>query len=269
MRRTNPLREKLRAGQPTMGTRLHSAWPTIIELVGHSEAFDYVEILAEYAPYDAFSLENQGRAIELFPHLTGLIKLPQEDRAHGAVRALNAGIQNIMFTDIRTVEEAKTCIAHVKAESPRTGGRRGVGQGRDVGNILEVGAPFYVETTANTVIAVMIEKKEAVENLEAILDLPEIDLVQFGGADYSMSLGLTGQRQHPQVTEAHDYTIATALKKGKRPRAEIGHPDQAERYMNMGVRDFCMGTDIRTLFTFYTEHGARLKDMLASAGNGQ
>lgn len=266
MRRTNPLREKLKARQPTMGTRLHIAWPTIIELVGHSGAFDYVEILAEYAPYDAFSLENQGRAIDLFDHMSGLIKLAQEDRAHGAVRALNAGIQNIMFTDIRSVEEARACIRMVKAESPHTGGVRGVGQGRDVGNILEIGSPFYVQTTADTVIAVMIEKREAVENLDAILDLPEIDLVQFGGADYSMSLGLTGQRAHPSVTEAHDYTIKTALAKGKHPRAEIGHPDQAERYLNMGVRDFCMGTDIRTLFSFYKEHGTRLHDMLAAAG---
>ncbi len=39
-------------------------------------------------------------------------------------------------------------------------------------------------------------------------------MVQFGPADYSNSLGLTGQFTHPQVTEAEQYMIQTALRMG-------------------------------------------------------
>ena len=51
------------------------------------------------------------------------------------------------------------------------------------------------------VIAIMVEKRECVEDLDAILSVKGIDMVQFGASDYSMSLGLTGQRNHPDVCE--------------------------------------------------------------------
>ncbi len=78
--RRNRLRELLKNDQPTLGTRVLSSWPTIIELVGHSGMFDYVEFCGEYAPYDHVTLENMGRAIELFDYLSGMIKIEQESR---------------------------------------------------------------------------------------------------------------------------------------------------------------------------------------------
>ncbi len=259
MVRKNRLRELIDAGEPSLGTRLHSAWPTIIEVVGHSGAFDYVELLAEYAPYDAFSLENQGRAIDLFGHLTGMVKVPQEHRAHTAVRALNAGIPNLLFADVRTAADAEACVRAVRAESPQTGGLRGVGQGRDVGIVLEVGTPAYVQSTAESVVALRIEKREAIANLEAILAVPGVDMVQFGPADYAMSLGLTGERQHPKVREAQRYLVEAALAAGVTPRAEIGTPAAAEPFLAMGVRHFCLGTDVRILYNWYREQGEQLR----------
>jgi len=37
--------------------------PTIVELIGHTGMFDYVEFVAEYGPYDLYALENIGRAL--------------------------------------------------------------------------------------------------------------------------------------------------------------------------------------------------------------
>ena len=50
--RHNHLRELLRAGKPSLGTHVISPWPAIYELVGRSGAFDYVEFVAEEAPFD-------------------------------------------------------------------------------------------------------------------------------------------------------------------------------------------------------------------------
>jgi 2-keto-3-deoxy-L-rhamnonate aldolase RhmA len=264
MARKNPLREKLRAGEPSLGTRLHSAWPTIIELVGHARHFDYVEILAEYAPYGLFELENQGRAIDLFDHLCGVIKIGQDVWQHLATRALNSGVQNLLFADVRTAADAEFCVRSVRAETPELRGLRGVGQGRDVGIVLEIGSPAYVQSTADAVVILMIEKKEAIENLEAILRVPGVDMVQFGQTDYAMSLGVTGQRQHPAVDEARWYLVDTALKMGVTPRAEVGSPEAARPYWERGVRHFCMGTDTRILYNWYTEHGGRMRQFFAT-----
>src|ERR1700693_4267011 len=92
----NRLRNLLREGKPTFGTRVQSSWPTLTEIVGRSQNFDYVEFLAEYAPYDLYALDNLARAIELSPNFTGLIKMERSAQAHLAVRAMAAGIQNLL-----------------------------------------------------------------------------------------------------------------------------------------------------------------------------
>jgi len=100
--RRNRLRELLDAGQPTLGTHLHISWPSIVELVGHSKMFDYVEFVAEYAPYDLYALENIGRAIDLFDHLSGMMKIEQDPRTYLTIRAIGSGIQNVLFADPRS-----------------------------------------------------------------------------------------------------------------------------------------------------------------------
>src|SRR5262245_4276557 len=59
--RRNLLREKLTADKPTVGTHILSAWPTLVELIGHSKQYDYVEFTAEYAPFTMHDLDNLGR----------------------------------------------------------------------------------------------------------------------------------------------------------------------------------------------------------------
>ena len=41
-----------------------SAWPSIVEVVGHTKQYDYIEFVAEYAPFDLFALENICRVID-------------------------------------------------------------------------------------------------------------------------------------------------------------------------------------------------------------
>lgn len=263
MLRKNHLRELIKAGKPSLGTRLYFGLPSEIELVGQTGAFDYVEFLAEYAPFDLHLLEHIGRAIEIFPNFSGMIKIPQELRAHLAVRALSAGIQNLLFADIRTAQDAQECVRAARAETPELGGLHGVGMGRDVGLVLEAGTPFFVQTTADAVIGLMIEKQEAIENLEAILAVKGVDLVQFGPADYSMSIGAAGERlNHPAVVEAEQHVIRTALRMGIHPRVELREAKGFERYLEMGVRHFNVGLDIRILDGWYRQTGKTMCEIL-------
>src|SRR5262245_12344238 len=260
--RRNQLRELLKAGKPTLGTHIHSSWPSIIELVGHSRMFDYVEFVGEYAPYDLFSLENLGRAVDLFPHLSAMMKIEQEPRTYLTVRAIGSGIQNVLFADPRTVADVQECVRAVRADAPHSRGWHGVGMRRDVRFVLEGGSPAFVQALDDAVVALMIEKKSAVENLESLLAVPGVDMVQFGPADYSMSIGLAGQFDHPRVREAERYVIETAQKLGIAPRAEISRPDEAKRYLDMGVKHFCIGTDVSILFQWFVQNGKAMRSAL-------
>ena len=251
--RRNRLRELLEADKPTLGTRILSSWPTIIEMVGHSGMFDYVEFSAEYAPYDHATLENMGRAIELFDHLGGMIKIEQESRAHAAVRAIGAGFQSVLFADPRSVAEVEQCVRSVRTERPKSGGLHGVNMHRAA--LLEAGSEAWADAMDKVVIALMIEKKEAIENLEAMLSVPGVDMVQFGPADYSNSIGLTGQSGHPKVKEAERYMIQTAQRLGIAVRVELNNPKGFEPYLELGVKHFNVGIDVKTLFNWYSESG--------------
>jgi len=106
----------------------------------------------------------------------------------------------------------------------------------------------------------MVERAETVGNLEDILAIGEIDMVQFGPADYSLSIGKPGAYDDPEVREAARTTIETALDMGVAPRAEIDHPDETEEYLDLGVREFNLSTDTRIINNWYEEHVGRLAE---------
>src|SRR5690349_6359433 len=259
--RANRLRQKLNAGTGTIGTHILSTWPTLVELIGDAENYDYVEFTAEYAPFTMHDLDNLGRAFEL-NNLAGMIKIEQKQYTHQAMRAIGSGFQSVLFADIRTVADAEMCVAAVRAETPGTGDRLGVGMQRDVGTVLQGGSPDYVEALNGVVIAIMVEKRECGEKLEAILSVPGIEMVHFASSDYSMSLGLTGQRSHPDVVKAERRTIGTALKTGKLPRVALADISGAKPYLEMGVKHFCIGWDVRIMYNWWRTNGTGMRAML-------
>ena len=264
--RRNLLRERLNAGQPTVGTHILSCWPTLVELIGHSGQYDYVEFTAEYAPFDMHDLDNLGRAFEV-AGLGGMIKIEQTQYTHQAMRAIGSGFQSVLFADIRTVEDAKAAVNAVRAETTMAKGVRGrgllgVGMRREVGVVREGGQPAYVEALNDVVIAIMVEKKSCVDDLDAILSVPGIDMVQFGASDFSMSIGKPAQYGDAEVLAAEKKTIEMALKKGLHPRIELRDPSQADKYLKMGVKHFCIGWDVRILADWWDTKGAEMRELL-------
>jgi len=264
--RRNLLRERLNAGKPTVGTHILSVWPTLVELIGHSKQYDYVEFTAEYAPFTMHDLDNLGRSFELM-NMAGMIKIEQTQYTHQAMRAIGAGFQSVLFADIRSVEDAKAGVDAVRAETTmaagaRGRGRLGVGMRRDVGIVRHGGQPAYVDALNDVVIAIMVEKKSCVDNLEAILSVPGIDMVQFGASDFSMSIGKPAQYNDPEVLAAEKYTIELALKMGKNPRVELRDPSAAAKYLEMGVQHFCIGWDVRILADWWDTKGAEMRGLV-------
>ena len=267
--RRNRLRELIDTGKPSLGTRILSSWPTTIELIGHAGRFDYIEFVAEYTPYDLYTLENLGRTVELFGDMGAMIKVEQEPRTHVAGRAIAAGFQSVLFADVRSVEDARECVGATRHERPQSGGHMGVAVTRAGGVLLESGSAAYADAMDEIVVVLMIEKKSAVENLEAILSVPGVDMVQFGPSDYSTNLGYSGQPSHAEVKEAEDYVISTSLKMGIPPRVELTEPEGFEPYLERGIRHFNVGLDVVTLFKWYKQAGQVMCDALGMEADAE
>ena len=83
--RPNKLRELLKAGKPTISTHIHTTWPSIVEAIGHTGRYDYVEFVGEYGPFDLHDLDNLCRAADLH-NMSMMIKVDQEPQFSGAAR---------------------------------------------------------------------------------------------------------------------------------------------------------------------------------------
>ena len=258
--RVNKLRQLLDADKPTLGTHVHSTWPSVIEAVGHTGLFDYVEFVAEYGPYDLHDLDNICRAAELYD-MSSMIKVEQEPKQYISQRAIGSGFQSVLFTDCHTVAEVEECVKCVRPDTLEDGGYFGAAMRRAT-YMNYGGGPDYVQALRDIVVAIMIEKKSAVDHLEEILAVEGVGMIQWGGTDYSMNVGNAGGARSPETKAVERRVIETCLRMGVPPRVELNSADDAKYYLDMGVRHFCIGTDLRIFFNWLMEHGDKMKKAL-------
>jgi 2-keto-3-deoxy-L-rhamnonate aldolase RhmA len=261
--RPNKFRDLLKAGKPTLATHIHTTWPSVVEAIGHTGLYDYVEFVGEYGPYDLHDLDNLCRAADIYD-MGMMIKIDQEPRGFLASRAIGSGFQSVLFSDCRSVAEVRESVRIVRPETPEDGGTFGVATRRFT-YMGYGGTPQYVQALRDVVVVLMIEKHGAVENLEEILSIDGVDMIQWGGSDYSMSVGRAGQRNSPEIKAVERQVIETALNLGVPPRAEVHTADQAKYYLDLGVRHFCIGTDITILFNWWQAQGDDLRKAIEGA----
>jgi 2-keto-3-deoxy-L-rhamnonate aldolase RhmA len=256
--RTNRLRDLLNKGLPSMGTRIESSWPVITEIVGNTGHFDYVEYVVEYAPFDQPDLENIARAAELY-NMGTMIKLDFQNRGWVAQKAMASGFQAIMFTDHKTADEVRESLWLISPDSPQDKGRFGYPNRRWVG--YRPGSPQmdYAAMVRETVKVFMIEKAETMDNIEAICSVPGVDMVQFGPSDYSMSRGWNSGEHVAEFKAVEREMIKVALAHGVQPRCEINSPDDSKYYIDLGVKDFCLGDEIRAVTVYWSQQGKAMR----------
>ena len=159
-------------------------------------------------------------------------------------RVLDAGADGVIVPMIRNKEEAKQAVDYVKYPPI---GKRGVGLNR----AQKYGTAFdtYKEWVKDEVVVIaQIEHIDAVNNIEEILSVPGIDGTYIGPYDLSMSLGIPGQLNHPDVIKAKNKVLEATLKKGLVAGIHCVHSDTAytdsKLAIQQGYRFIAIGTDI-------------------------
>jgi 4-hydroxy-2-oxoheptanedioate aldolase len=261
--RRNKLRQILKDGKPSFSTHIHSTWPSLIEAIGHTGLYDYVEFVAEYGPYDIYDFDNMARAAELFD-MDLMIKVDFANQRYVSQRAIGSGFGSVLYADCHTVEDAQECVKSARPDTIADGGTYGVATRRFT-YMGYGGTQDYVTALQDVVVMLMIEKKDAVDNLEEMLSIPGVDMIQWGGADYSMNIGKPGRRNDPEIKAVEKYVFETALKMGVQPRVEINSPDQARAYLDWGVQHFSIGTDIHILHDWWKKNGEELHKVVEGA----
>ena len=261
----NTFREKLDAGAPTIGTHFLFNDPDIAELIGDTGQFDYGEYVAEYSTFDMKTLYHLARAAQC-GSLPLMIKLDQANQTFWAQAALGAGFKAVLYTDIRTPDDVDRALEAIRPDKPGVAG--GVGQmGVKTRRPALAGyaAGDYGADLEGIVTVIMIEKRVALQDIDAILERAaelKVDMTQWGPSDYGFSFD---ERPSPEeLREAEETVIAKSIAYGVAPRIEIGAVAQAQRYLDLGVKHFCIGWDRFLLNQGYTELGRGLRELMGA-----
>ena len=152
--------------------------------------------------------------------------------------------KSILFTDIRRPDDIDTCYKIIKPDDPKVSGRMGLKLRRPALSSYE--PESYLKDLNSIVFCMMLEKQIAVENIDKILMRAKersVDMIQWGPADYSITRGRPRMMFEADIMPIEELVIGKCLEYGVAPRIEIGDVDQAKRYIDMGVRHFCIGWD--------------------------
>lgn len=258
----NIIRKKLAANECMTATRIWSTWPFYTEAVGATGNFDYIEYVGEYSPYTTLDLENIARAAEIH-NMGSMMKVDFQNRGYVAQKAIAAGFQAILFADHHTADEVRETIKMVKSDTPEMQGRFGCPSRRFIGTQVYLSQMDHAKRIDETVLAFMIEKKSAMDEIEEICSIPGVDMVQFGPTDYNMSRG-RNTVDHLEETKAEERRmIEVALRHGVRPRCEVLKPKDLQYYIDLGVRDFSLGDEFKKLRELWVDEGAQMKEMIS------
>lgn len=261
----NKIRALLNEGKSTVCTRLISTQSCFIEALGSTGNYDYAEFLGEYAPYGLFEMQNFCIAAELH-NMGTMMKIDFQNRAYVTQKAIASGFQAIMFTDCHNAAEVAEAIRITTPDTPVDKGIFGYPNNRFIGYEPHLPQMEHAQRLRDIVRVFMIEKASAVDDIEAICSIKGVDMVQFGPSDYTMSLGWNQKEHKDEYKAAERKMIEVALKHGVHVRCEIPTVEDAQYYIDLGVRHFCLSDQMAKLTQVWTQDGAHMRQVVSQIG---
>jgi 4-hydroxy-2-oxoheptanedioate aldolase len=234
---TNRFKAQLSAGEPTFGVIVTVPSVAIVQTLV-SAGVDWLVLDLEHASAGPEALHAM-IASTAGSRTTPLVRLPWS-HPWQAKLPLDLGAMGIVFPMVCTHQDAESAVRTVKY--PPGGGR--------------LWGPFYAPmrwampmseyiaaANANVLAIATIEDPAGVQNIDAIVGTPGLDVAFIGPGDLAMSLGVSGQFEHPSFLQA----IEVAEKSILRSKVALGGvartPEQARQMLQRGYKALALGFD--------------------------
>jgi 4-hydroxy-2-oxoheptanedioate aldolase len=166
--------------------------PAVAELLGHA-GFEWLVIETEHSALDAAEIQEMVRAVETTAAVP-IVRIPSIDEV-AIQRALDIGARGIVVPLVRNAEEATKIVGATRypPEGTRSfGPLRAAHYGMDNQAYLE-------QANEQIIVILILETREAIENLGAIALVSGIDALYVGPFDLAISLGFDPLR--PEAAE--------------------------------------------------------------------
>jgi 2-keto-3-deoxy-L-rhamnonate aldolase RhmA len=229
------LRQRIRAREPVLGTFVKTAAYQVVEVLGIN-GLDFVIVDAEHAPFGMNTLDAMvlaGRAVDL----PVLIRVPELATVPiGQILDLGAG--GVVVPHVYTAERAQASVSAAKYSA----GQRGFSPSTRAGRYGSLDAVAYrAQADSNSIVWCQIEDREAIDNLDEIAAVAEVDCLFIGRADLSLSLGVSPK--DPAVAQAVKATAEAGQKHARAVGIHIADTAEIPELLALGITVFVCGTD--------------------------
>jgi 2-keto-3-deoxy-L-rhamnonate aldolase RhmA len=237
--RGNPVRAKLREGGTALG---HMAFefftPGLCQILANAGA-EFVILDTEHSGVGIETIKSQ----VAYARGTGVAPMVRVPGSHYHLIApmLDAGVMGIMVPMVETAGQAADIAAWCRY---RPQGVRGLAFGMAHDDYAG-GDHIAAMQAANerTLVIALVETAAGIENVEAIMATPGIDVGWIGHYDLTNALGIDGQFDHPRYKAAVKALVRACERNGKASGFLCGDVKTGRRYLDWGFRMLCFGTD--------------------------
>lgn len=219
--------------------------PVVTEIVAKS-GFDWVMIDLEHGMGSERDVLHQMQALAS-TNVSAVVRVEGTQRQR-IQKVLDLGVQGIVFPHVRDADQARKSASYMRY-APE--GRRGVSKMVRATNFGDDFIQYHNHQRENLLCVFQIETEEAIQNLDEIAAIEEIDVLFIGPSDLSMALGIYGQLDHELYLEAEAKIIEAGRKHGKAIGSLLFDVSHFQKYYDKGVRFFACGTD-----AYFLKNGA-------------
>jgi len=239
------VRERWASGEPAFCVGNHLTDPSVTEMIAALD-FDCIWI----------DLEHHGTSVETLAAMCraaraggagDVMARPGKGEFMRMSRMLEVGATGILYPRCDDAEEARQVVRWTKY-APL--GERGFDGGNADNRFGLAGTPAEYTAAANKQawVAVQVESPEAVEHARAIAEVPGVDMIFFGPADYSLLTGVPGRLfDEPDVLATAERVCREALAAGKQFGTLVFNDDQAKHFIDLGARFIAHNFDLSML----------------------
>ncbi|WP_298372401.1 aldolase/citrate lyase family protein [uncultured Bradyrhizobium sp.] len=253
--RRNAVKHAIAEGKVALGIGVQTNSADMVEMAAAAD-FDFVYLDLEHGSFGFDSAIDLIRAAEA-SGITPLVRVPDHTPS-SIMRVLDAGAMGVIVPNVKSAAEAQSAVSAAKYAWNSNGGSRGACPGtRATWHQVRDWADFSIASNNETSVWLLLETPEALQAVDAIVEVPGIDAIMLGPFDLAHALGLPGQTKHEVVLDACRQISAKARKGG----IEIvwtmfsGSMNHEERELidAMNARIVIAGTDRRIVMTALRE----------------
>jgi 4-hydroxy-2-oxoheptanedioate aldolase len=200
--------------------------------------WDSVTVDMQHGVQDYMSMVACFQAMQAHP-VTPLVRVPWNEP--GIIgKVLDGGAMGVICPMVNTVEEARALVSY--SLYPPSGKR----SNGPIRAAMYGEASDYQKTANDEILVIpMIETQEAVDNIDAILDVPGINGIYIGPSDLGLSMGMIPilDREEPNILAIYQKLLDATKKRGQFAGLHNGSAGYAGRMIEMGFRLVTIAND--------------------------